>query len=124
MKSAEVSAAWAATSNAPPPGTTLPASARTYITTLSLSFSLPPSLSPSLSPSMLTILNGILHCPQSIMDCILDLQYGVFVGALDENGHRLRIFHILNECELVLSLEEEEEGKEEEEKEGKGAEEE
>lgn len=52
----------------------------------------------------LTILNGILHSPQPIPHCILDLGERVLVGAPDEQGHRARVLTLLNEGVFLLSL--------------------
>ena len=50
------------------------------------------------------VLDGILHCPQAISHGILDLSHRVLVGALDQDGDRAWVLHVLNKGVLVLSL--------------------
>ena len=52
----------------------------------------------------LTIFNGVLDCPQTIPDSIFDLCEGVFVGSLHQQGDGAGVATVLDECELLLSL--------------------
>jgi len=54
--------------------------------------------------SQLTVRNGIVSGPESILQSVLDLCDGVLVGALDQNGHRLRLLAVLHERVFFLSL--------------------
>ena len=58
---------------------------------------------------LLTIFNGVLHCPEAIMHSVLDLCDRVLVGSFDKYGDRLGVLYILNEGKLVLALEKQKE---------------
>jgi len=53
---------------------------------------------------MLTVLNGILHSSQAVVNGVFDLSQRVLVWTFHKYGYRQRVLALLNKCVLLLTL--------------------